>query len=226
MEVENRRDQEKQERHDSILDAAEQIFFSKGYERCSMDEIARTARVSRALLYVYFTDKAAIMRGVALRACWELHRRFEKAITDGQSGMEQIENIGRAYYQFSHSQPDYFDVLTQIQGFILQGVNLQGVNLQEGNHSAEVDALSAALLERSERIMQLLAGALTQGVADGTICRQRAQHPLKTAYYLRGAMHGVIMQCRHIDELRLPDHPAPEALVDYTLQMLSHSLQP
>lgn len=211
MEMENRRDQEKQERHDSILDAAEQIFFSKGYERCSMDEIARTARVSRALLYVYFTDKAAIMRGVALRACEELHRRFEQALTEGQSGMEQIENMGRAYYQFSHSQPDYFDVLTQIQGFI---------------HSTEADALSAALLERSERIMQLLAGALTHGVADGTICRQRAQHPLKTAYYLRGAMHGVIMQCRQIDERRLPDHPAPEALVDYTLRMLSHSLQP
>lgn len=211
MEIEDRRDQEKQQRHDSILDAAEQIFFSKGYERCSMDEIARTARVSRALLYVYFTDKAAIMRGVALRAGGELYRRFEKASAEGQSGMEQIENIGRAYYQFSHSQPDYFDVLTRTQGFI------QG---------AEADALSVALLERSERIMQLLAGALTRGVADGTISGTRAQHPLKTAYYLRGAMHGVIMQCRHIDELSLPDHPAPDALVDYTLSMLSRSLQP
>ena len=211
METEHRRDQEKQERYDGILDAAEQIFFSKGYERCSMDEIARAARVSRALLYVYFTDKAAIMRGVALRAGTELYSRFEEAVAQGQSGMKQIENVGRSYYEFSRSQPDYFDVLTHIQGFI---------------QDAETDTLTAALLERSEQIMQLLAQAISRGIGDGTICRERAGHPLTTAYYLRGALHGVIMQCRQIEEPGLLGHPAPAALVDYTLSMLSCSLKP
>lgn len=208
--LESRRDQEKQERRDSILDAAEAMFFSKGYERCSMDEIARSARISRPLIYVYFKDKAALMRGVALRAGAALQLEFEGALEQGQNGLEQIENIGRAYYRFSVTQPDYFDVLTQIQGFI---------------RPDDDDEQSLTLLERSGVMMQLLVQALTTGISDGTLCAQRIEQPLTTAYYLRGAMHGVIMQCRQLEALSLPDHPAPEALVEHTLSMLSRSMK-
>ena len=207
----SRRRQEKHDREASILDAAEQVFFSKGYERCSMDDIARTAGISRGLVYVYFKDKAAIMRGVALRAGEALADQFQQALDDGESGLGQIENIGRAYYHFSHAQPDYFDVLTQTEGLI---------------NPDDADEQCAALLERSSRIMQLLVQALAGGIEDGSVCATRVQHPLTTAYYLRGAMHGVIMQCRHIDALSLPEHPASEALIDYTLNMLSRSIRP
>lgn len=68
MTLKARREREKQERYEEIVDAAEKVFFSKSYEQTSMDEIARAAGLSRALLYVYFKDKSAIMRGVMLRA--------------------------------------------------------------------------------------------------------------------------------------------------------------
>ena len=48
--LKTRREKEKQARYDSILDAAELVFSEKGYERTSMDDIARTAALSRALL--------------------------------------------------------------------------------------------------------------------------------------------------------------------------------
>ena len=38
-----RREKEKQERRESILNSAEQSFFGKGYERTSMDDIAKGA---------------------------------------------------------------------------------------------------------------------------------------------------------------------------------------
>ena len=40
---------------------------------------------------------------------------------------------------------------------------------------------------------------------------------MTTAYYLRGAVHGVIMQCRALSDVK-PGHPAPDALVSYTLE--------
>ena len=76
MSLDQRREQEKQERRDSILDAAEQAFFSKGFDKCSMDDIARNAQLSRALLYFYFKDKNAIMRGIVLRSVAALRDRF------------------------------------------------------------------------------------------------------------------------------------------------------
>lgn len=41
-----------------IIDGARRVFFHKGFDGASMDEIARTAAVSKATIYVYFESKA------------------------------------------------------------------------------------------------------------------------------------------------------------------------
>lgn len=43
-----------------ISDAAEQLFLSLGYGAVSMDQVARTANVSKATLYAYFPSKDAL----------------------------------------------------------------------------------------------------------------------------------------------------------------------
>lgn len=40
-----------------VLDGARAVFVARGYERASMDEIARAAGVSKATVYSYFSDK-------------------------------------------------------------------------------------------------------------------------------------------------------------------------
>lgn len=209
MSLDQRREREKQDRRDSILDAAEQIFFAKGFEKSSMDEIARTAQLSRALLYVYFKDKTAIMRGLMLRAGTTLRDRFAAAIEQTDQGAEQIGNIGRAYYRFSIEEPNYFDVLTQASTF---------------EHLADEDEQSKALQECGVEAMNMMVTALLKGVADGSLSRERVADPLMTAYFLRGAVHGVIMQCSKSAEID-PNRPDLETLVDYTLQMLTHSMR-
>ncbi|MFS6538444.1 TetR family transcriptional regulator [Idiomarina loihiensis] len=42
----------------AILDAAEQVFISKGVARASLEEIARTARVTRGAIYWHFRNKS------------------------------------------------------------------------------------------------------------------------------------------------------------------------
>ncbi len=210
MSLDQRREQEKQDRRDSILDAAEQVFFAKGFEKSSMDEIARTAQLSRALLYVYFKDKAAIMRGLMLRAAEAIRNRFAAAIEQTDQGVEQIDRIGRAYYRFSLEEPDYFDVLTQASTF---------------EHLADEDEQSEALRTCSAEAMDMMVEALRKGVADGTLSAERVADPVMTAFYLRGALHGVIMQCSKGTEME-PGLPDPEALVTYTLYMLMQSMRP
>ncbi len=49
-----------------ILDGARRVFLSEGFDGASMNEVARTAGVSKGTLYVYFTSKedlfAALLR--------------------------------------------------------------------------------------------------------------------------------------------------------------------
>lgn len=210
MSLDQRREREKQDRRDSILDAAERVFFAKGFEKSSMDEIARTAQLSRALLYVYFKDKAAIMRGLMLRAGEALRNRFADAIGQSEVGAEQVGHIGRAYYRFSIEMPDYFDVLTQATTF---------------EHLADEDEQSTALHACAAEAMSMMVSALITGVNDGSLSRERVADPLMTAFYLRGALHGVIMQGSKSAETD-PIRPELEALVDYTLDMLKHSMRP
>ncbi|MEL0166998.1 MAG: TetR/AcrR family transcriptional regulator [Pseudomonadaceae bacterium] len=209
MSATERREREKQERRESILDSAEQCFFSKGYERTSMDEIARGAQLSRALLYVYFKDKAAIMRGLMLRAGQQLLTRFRAAQTTGGSGLQQLEQIGWSYYRFSIEAPNYFDLLTDASTFA---------------HLVDSDDQLQELAACYDQSMACMIQSLSDGVADGSLHPERVADPVQTANYLRGALHGVILQTRHPDPCEQTHIPA-EQLIGYTLQMLNYSMR-
>ncbi len=118
--------------------------------------------------------------------------------------------LGRAYYRFSVEQPDYFDAMTDASSM---------------DQRPAQEPIDAELAESAAQTMRLMVSALQRGVADGSLCAQRVSDPMTTAYYLRGAVHGVIMQCRSLSRIN-PGHPAPDELVGYTLEMLSHSMVP
>lgn len=209
MTLKTRREMEKLGRHEEILDAAEQVFFSKSYEQTTMDEIARAARLSRALLYVYFKDKPAIMRGIMLRAGHALQVRFEQPLHQFKTGLEQIEGIGHAYHAFSEQEPDYFDVLTSVTTF------------------PEPDTVDEQLLAMDncrERINEIMVEALQNGIRDGSVSAEKVPDPLQTAFYLQGALHGVIMQTRG-PKSALTQYPDAKDLILYTIAMLTLSVK-
>jgi len=209
MVLKSRRAKEKQERAECILDAAESVFFKKGFNHTTMDEISQGAGLSRALLYVYFTDKSAIMRAIMLRAAEEMESRFEQALRAGKNGLAQIHGIGHAYYAFSTEASDYFDVLTDLNTFPMP---------------EEADEQMRQLDCSREEITALMVVALENGLADGTVDPARVRDTLQTAYYLQGALHGVIMQTRRKTSVH-HQYPDSKALVLYTIGMLTESMR-
>ncbi len=51
-------------KYNQVIDGARLVFVKMGYERASMDEIAREAGVSKATLYSYFPDKRQLFTEV------------------------------------------------------------------------------------------------------------------------------------------------------------------
>lgn len=205
--LKTRREREKQARYDTILDSAELVFSEKGYERTSMDDIARTASLSRALLYVYFKDKAAIQRGIMLRAGHSLFRRFEEARQTADTGLAQIRAMGESYYRFYLEEPDYFSALTKASTAMAEADESQAEEM---------------LCSKSD-LMELMAGAIELGLQDGTMNRDRITDPVQTALYLRGALHGVILLCQSEMGEGNPEFPA-EQLIRHTMDMLTSSI--
>jgi AcrR family transcriptional regulator len=54
---------------DQVLAGAWQVFMNEGYEGASVDDIARSAGVSKATLYSYFPDKRLLFLEVAKAEC-------------------------------------------------------------------------------------------------------------------------------------------------------------
>jgi hypothetical protein len=125
------------------------------------------------------------------------------------TGLMQIEGIGHAYHAFSREEPDYFDVLTSV-------TTLPGPET--------MDAQIMAMDHCRERINDIMVEALRNGLRDGSINPQYVTDPLQTAFFLQGALHGVIMQTRG-PKSALSTYPDARQLVLYTISMLTRSMQ-
>ncbi|MBN1696910.1 MAG: TetR/AcrR family transcriptional regulator [Spirochaetales bacterium] len=69
----------KEESKNRILTAAMRLFAEKGYDGACMDEIARKAKVNKALIYYYFKSKKAVLNelfSTFFRESTELLLRF------------------------------------------------------------------------------------------------------------------------------------------------------
>lgn len=175
-ELMDRRLEEKERRRLEILDAVEAVATVVGVEALTMDLVARKARLSRALLYVYFHDKSALLLGVCNRALGALQQRFTTASTGQTTGLAQVEACGRAYVAFAEEFPARFEALAHFEAHQPTG---------------ELDPAYAEFMEAGDRAHQAIVAAIEQGLRDGSI-RADVGVPKLVALTLWGLMHGLI----------------------------------
>jgi AcrR family transcriptional regulator len=175
--IQERRAEEKDRRRQEIVDAAERVFASVGFDAATMDQVARQARLSRALLYVYFKDKMELHFGVCERALNFLRQRFSEAASRHVRGLDQVQAIGRAYIGFAQEMPHYFSALARFESHRLE-------DIAEGN--AEIDCMRAG-----DSVHQVIVDALNVGIKDGSV-RSDVGDPYLVSVTLWGFMHGTI----------------------------------
>ena len=63
---------------DQVLEGARTVFLRDGFERASVDDIARESGVSKATLYAYFPDKKLLFLEIASGEC---RRQADEALS-------------------------------------------------------------------------------------------------------------------------------------------------
>ena len=78
---------------DQVLEGARAVFMAQGFDGASVDEIARTANVSKATLYAYFPDKRLLFLEVVRAEC---NRQADEAMAaiDPEAPPEQVLRLG------------------------------------------------------------------------------------------------------------------------------------
>jgi TetR/AcrR family transcriptional regulator len=108
MGIRERKEREKEARHEEILNAAESVFFSKGLSEATMDHVAAEAELSKGTLYLYFRSKEDIYLAVSLRGMEILRTMFEQAASTDTPVIQRIEKLEDAYYAFFLDHRKYF----------------------------------------------------------------------------------------------------------------------
>jgi TetR/AcrR family transcriptional regulator len=115
MSIQERKEREKEHRKEEIIDAAQRIFFEKGLNAATMDEIAESAELSKGTLYIYYSSKEDLYLAVLMRGLKLLHSMFSEVITHETSVVAILDKMEKAYIRFFNTQRNYFRMLNFFQ---------------------------------------------------------------------------------------------------------------
>jgi AcrR family transcriptional regulator len=107
MSTKVRREQEKERRRSDILLAAENLFFSKGYENVSLNEIANEVQLGRSTIYLYFDNKEELFFAIVLKGAILLYKMVQKEVKNSNTALDKLAAFRSAYYAFAKEYPDH-----------------------------------------------------------------------------------------------------------------------
>ena len=106
----SRRELEKAELREKILNAARTIFVTEGYEAVTMREIARSIGYTATALYYHFPDKRSLMVALCNRDYLALAKYLQK-IGRIADPVERIGEMGQAYVNFGLEYPQHYRLM-------------------------------------------------------------------------------------------------------------------
>jgi AcrR family transcriptional regulator len=180
--IKERRERERAEIREKILDAARELFATHGYEAVTMRKIAERIEYSPTAIYSHFKDKEAVMRELCETDFLSLARGlFEIAkIADP---LERLRAAGLAYADFGLSHPNHYRLM-----FMTPHPHPKEEEMELHKGNPEEDAYA------------FLRGTVAEALAAGRL-RQEIDDPELVAQTFWAGMHGVIsLQCAKAED--------------------------
>ena len=206
-----RREKERVIREDDIIDAAERVFFARGFDGATMDDVAREADFSKRTLYKYFTSKNQLTLAIAHRGFCVINAMLREAASSlaGGPAADRLAALGRVYIEFRSRRPDHFRTIMMYE-------------TRDADFS-EDDPVARKCYAEGEKVADLLAGTVRDGIQDGSL--RSDLDPDETALLLWAEFLGLtILLDRKSAYLREYRHFDPQKLVDAMFRHIKQSI--
>lgn len=191
MGITERKLQEKEIKKKDIIDAAERVFFQKGYVNSSMDEVAKEAEFSKRTVYVYFSSKEEIYFEIMIRGYRLLLEMLDESFQKGglQTAEEEFNNIFFTFFSFSEKHTHYFRAIMEYE-------------TQDSEAKTVISSTSKEECYRlGEQVLEYLVKAVEKGVLEGFLKSGLDSH--KTALILWAFTIGVFnttkIKCSYLE---------------------------
>ena len=177
MGIQERKERERERRRQQIIVAAKRVFSAKGFNKATMEDIAKEAELSPGTIYIYFKNKDELYASLSLRILKHLNIRLEHVKNETfQDHGERIASLKEALYDVYE-----FDPLILINMFHLQSSETLK------NLSPE---LLAEIKELSRSSLGTMAEIFKEGINKGAFIDQ---HPIALADILWSMFSGIIL---------------------------------
>lgn len=174
MGIEQRKERERRLRKEIILESAIALIHQNGFEKTTMDEIARKAELSKGTLYLYFKNKAALYQGIRKQALEQLHKAFQEILHQDVTGSQLVREMNRSFIDFINEEP----VLTH------------SLTLDYREDLEDNNELLQECKQLEKEIIMMMTRALQIGIQDKTI--STSLQPKILAIQIGLMMRGVI----------------------------------
>jgi AcrR family transcriptional regulator len=120
MGTKERRLREKNNRIRTIQDAAKSVFFQKGFQGTTMEEIAKMAEVGKGTIYLYFKNKEDLYASILLNGIQRLRKRllgFAEDLEKGKlnSSSDVVMGFFRVNFEHYAENPDSLRIYRTFQ---------------------------------------------------------------------------------------------------------------
>ncbi|MEL6149106.1 MAG: TetR/AcrR family transcriptional regulator [Chloroflexota bacterium] len=107
----NRRERQKAETRQAILDAASELFLEKGYENFSLRQVAEQIGYSPGTIYLYFSDRDALLFTLADEGFQRFGRMLQATVESSDNPREQLIAMGEGYVDFGLNNPVHYRLM-------------------------------------------------------------------------------------------------------------------
>lgn len=147
-----RKEREKIQRQESIIYAARELFYQKGYQMTTMEEIAEKAELSKGTLYLYFDNKDELYISVISEGFRILEKRLQSIMESGGDVLWKGREIYYAFINHCLVNKEHFRI-TQYFISILS--------------ESQTTSISRDLIESVHRQNQVMLDAVAELVREG-----------------------------------------------------------
>lgn len=178
MGIQERKGREKEHRREEILNAAQHVFFERGLQNSTMDEIAELAELSKGTLYLYYASKEDIYLAVMLRGFDLLHGMIVDSDKQALSPEESLWTMGKVYFEFFEKHRNYFRMFHFFQ--------------YPGLHKQVSPEMMESCNAQTQKTWNLMIDAFRLGIEAGKF--RRDINPVEAAVILWSSANSILLR--------------------------------
>ncbi|MFX0134176.1 MAG: TetR/AcrR family transcriptional regulator [Candidatus Hodarchaeota archaeon] len=211
-----RRDREKEQRRQDIIEVAEKLFFSQGFENTTMEQIAIESEYSKGTLYNYYNSKDELFIAIGNKA-YNLIIKYSKEFTEKeQPGIKQLMAVGYAYYEFTKDYPNYASIFHNI------ALKLPDIASKPKGKLSDIEK---EYLNLSNTYRDIFIKNLNEAIQNKAI--RADKNPFMIGYVLSTLTRGLVedlMQLKKTIEKRFKLEP--DEVIDFAFEIIGDGLKP